>query len=169
MKNLNKHDRIHFDPALSVPAGQDGLFLTPRVPCTVTDVGQMVLGNHEAFINSWCIRGDDGSEFWLLDDEKQEERVLLRLVAEAPHEGRQEPEWIHFNEYDIAHPAGGTVRYNLFSGGTIVELGSDLLLIRIFTRKVEDDDEFLWVALRNDDVVEYWIGVHVEPSQILRD
>lgn len=167
MKHVwHKGDRIHFDPALSVTTHPTALFKTPRVHCTVTNQDDLYIEDDDVTLASWQLEGDDGSVFWLVDDKPSELWFLLRLVAETDHTG-QEPAWMKGEEYGIATPTGAFIQFGHYSPVLIAQHGQDLLLLRIYVRAIEDSEEFLWIMLQNDDCLQHWVGVVIDPAQIL--
>lgn len=46
-------------------------------------------------------------------------------------------------------------------------MATDNLLLRIYVRTTAEAEEFLWILLKNDVVQEYWVGIVIDPAQIL--
>ncbi len=167
-RTLHKGDQIRFDPTLSVTINPDALFKTPRVHCKVTGDDALNFIDEPISIRSWELQGDDGSLFWLMEDKTETTDVwfLLRLVGESEHDQRM-PDWLTGETYDVATPTGTVVPFGYYSPAIMAKQGEDDLLFRAYVRPVGDTEEFLWIVLRNDAIVQHWVGVVIDPAQIL--
>jgi hypothetical protein len=168
MKNLSfkSGDHIRFDPSLSVMLSSESLFKTPRVPGRISRVEPLHLEEPAMTLPSWQIDGEDGSVFLLVEDKAANLWFLLRLMAESSHPGGM-PAWVEQDDYAVAAPGGQTLAFDYYSPPMLGRLAGDNLLLRVYIRPVEDSEEFLWVILRNDTRLEHWIGIVIDPAQLL--
>lgn len=165
-RTLHRGDKIHFDPSLSVTAGADGLFKTPRLHCKVMAVDTLKIEEPAIALNLWSIQGEDGSAFWLVEDKPAGLWFLLRLVGETRHPGGM-PAWLEGEEYAVSTSPDSAIPFGYYSPPMLGQLADDELLLRVYVRPVDDTEEFLWVVLRNNVTLEHWVGIVIDPAQIL--
>ncbi|MGI9213009.1 MAG: hypothetical protein ACR2HF_11105 [Methylococcaceae bacterium] len=165
-KRYQARDRIHFDPALSVSVDDYALFATPRVSCQIDRADLLHLEGASTPLNVWPITGDNGSAFLLMEDVPEATWFLFRLMAESRHD-HSEPDWLKQDDYAVTTPTGQLAQFSFYSSPLLARLGADDVLMRFYTRTVADTEEFLWIILKNDEWVEHWVGIIINPAQIL--
>ncbi len=162
----NNGDRVRFDPSLSVAVDPGALFKTSRVSGRINRVSRLDIEEPAGSFPLWQIEMDDDSAFMLLEDKPANLWFLLRLMGESRHPGGM-PDWLEQDEYSVSVPSGQLVAFGYYSPPLLARLDGDDLLLRIYVRTTADSEEFLWVILKNDVVLEHWIGLVIDPAQIL--
>ncbi|MBM3203072.1 hypothetical protein FJZ55_04105 [Candidatus Woesearchaeota archaeon] len=166
MSHWQSGDRVRFDPSLSVVVAADGLFKTTRVSGRIDRVNQLALEDSAGSFPVWHIEADDGSAFMLVEDQPANLWFLLRLMGESRHGGGM-PEWLEQDDYSVSLPSGQSVPFGFYSPPLLARMETDNLLLRIYVRTTAEAEEFLWILLKNDVVQEYWVGIVIDPAQIL--
>ncbi|MDD5037685.1 MAG: hypothetical protein PHE55_23390 [Methylococcaceae bacterium] len=172
LQNSRIGEEVRFDPTLAVHVVGSEVFEGPKRVQQVKEMGKIRLLESSSELYFWRLEGEDGGRFMLIEDGPAELLFLLRLVAEAPHQG-EEPDFLSLAEYSINTGTSETV-YGHYSDPLLAEAWNskagrnDQVLLRVFVRRIDEtSEEFLWIWLANDRQLSYFVGVIIDPAQIL--